>query len=456
MAELVRFSRKEQVTAVTAVPTVSTVGGYASRGSTPLHRPEVMSRVLLLLPTETYRAADFLAAASRLNVDIVVGSERRQAMAGSMGERAVVVPMGDVDLAVGIIAALHERRSFDAVLAVDDQGLMVAAAASERLGITHNPPEAVAATRNKAALRALLAASFVPQPDHRVVMAGSRVSSAAAEIGYPCVVKPVSRSGSQGVIRVEDAVQALAAEDRIRLIVGASEPLLVERFVPGAEVAVEGLLDGGRLEVFAVFDKPDPLDGPFFEETIYVTPSRQPPPVLAAIEVVVASAAAALGLREGPVHAELRIGPAGELTVLEVAARSIGGLCARALRFGAGVSLEEVIIRHAIGAGLDGLSRETQASGVMMLPIRSAGVLERVSGLSDARGVDGVVGVEISIPIGRPMIPLPEGDRYLGFIFARGPDPADVELALRRAEALLDVVVGPAPAPTRPDCRAEE
>ncbi len=414
-----------------------------------------MSRVLLLLPTETYRAADFLAAASRLDVDVVVGSERRQAMAGSMGDRAVVVPMGDVDVAVGIIAALHERRPLDMVLAVDDQGLMVAAAASQRLGMTHNPPDAVAATRDKAALRACLAARSVPQPDHRVVTPGARISAAAAEIGYPCVVKPVSRSGSQGVIRVDDRAQVVAAEDRIRAIVGASEPLLVERFAPGAEVAVEGLLGGGTLEVLAVFDKPDPLDGPFFEETIYVTPSRQPPPILAALEATVASAAAALGLREGPVHAELRIGPAGELTVLEVAARSIGGLCARALRFGAGVSLEEVIIRHAVGAGLDGLSREAQASGVMMLPIRSAGVLERVSGLSDALGVDGVVGVEISIPVGRPVIPLPEGDRYLGFVFARGPDPADVELALRRAEASLDVVVRPAPEQARPDRRAE-
>jgi biotin carboxylase len=414
-----------------------------------------VSRVLLLLPSETYRAADFLTAASRLDVDVVVGSERRQMMAESMGDRAVVVPMNDVDAAVGIIAALHERRPLDAVLAVDDQGLIVAAAASEHLGMTHNPPDAVAATRDKAALRARLAASSVPQPDYRVAMPGSRVFVAAAEIGYPCVVKPVSRSGSQGVIRVDDRAQAVAAEDRIRSIVGASEPLLVERFVPGAEVAVEGLLGGGTLEVLAVFDKPDPLDGPFFEETIYVTPSRQPPPVLNAIEATVASAAAALGLREGPVHAELRIGPAGELTVLEVAARSIGGLCARALRFGAGVSLEEVIIRHAVGVGLDGLNRETQASGVMMLPIRSAGVLERVSGLSEALGVDGVNGVEISIPVGRPVIPLPEGDRYLGFVFARGPDPADVELALRRAQALLDVVVRPAPEPAKPNRRLE-
>jgi len=402
-----------------------------------------MPRVLLLLPTETYRAKDFLAAAERLGVDVVVGSQRRQAMADAMGDRAVVVPLGNLDEAVEIIAALHDRRSLDAVLAVDDQGLVVAAAAADRLGLPHNPIDAVAATRDKAALRARLAAGAVAQPDYRLVAPGQSVAAAAAQIGYPCVVKPVSRSGSQGVIRVDDGVQASAAAGRVRAIVGPGEPILVEGFVAGAEVAVEALLVGGVLEVLAVFDKPDPLEGPFFEETIYVTPSRQPAPVLASLAATAAAAATAVGLREGPVHAELRVGADGRPVVIEVAARSIGGLCARALRFGAGVSLEEVIVRHAVGFGLDGLRRETQASGVMMLPIRAAGVLEKVSGQAEALAVDGVVGVEITISAGRAVVPLPEGDRYLGFVFARGPTAADVELALRRAEAALDVVVSP-------------
>jgi biotin carboxylase len=401
-----------------------------------------MPRVLLLLPTETYRAKDFLAAAERLGVDVVVGCERRQAMADAMGDRAAVVPLANLDEAVEVIAALHDRRSFDAVLAVDDQGLVVAAAASARLGLTHNPIDAVAATRDKAVLRARLAAAAVAQPDYRAVSPGQSVAAAAAQIGYPCVVKPVSRSGSQGVIRVDDDIQASAAAERVRAIVGPGEPILVESFVAGAEVAVEALLVDGVLEVLAVFDKPDPLDGPFFEETIYVTPSRQPG-ILASLAATVVAAAAAAGLREGPVHAELRVGADGRLVVIEVAARSIGGLCARALRFGAGVSLEEIILRHAVGAGLDGLRRETQASGVMMLPIRAAGMLEKVSGQAEALAVDGVVGVEITISAGRAVVPLPEGDRYLGFVFARGPTPADVEVALRRAEAALDVVVGP-------------
>jgi hypothetical protein len=189
----------------------------------------------------------------------------------------------------------------------------------------------------------------------------------------------------------------------------------------------------------AVFDKPDPMDGPYFEETIYVTPSRQPTAVRAAVESTVGRAAAALGLREGPVHAELRIHPSGAATVLELAARSIGGLCARSLRFGAGVSLEEVIIRHALGMGLEGLAREAGASGVMMMPIRAAGVLDKVTGIDEARAVVGVVGVEISIPAGRPLVPLPEGDRYLGFIFARADTPQQVEDALRRAESSMQV-----------------
>jgi biotin carboxylase len=397
-------------------------------------------RILLLLPTGTYRASDFLAATARLDVDVVVGSERPQALAEFMGDRAIVVPLVAGAAAVEAIVDLHRRTPLDAVLAVDDQGLIVAAAAAERLGLPHNSPEAVAATRDKAAMRNCLAASSISQPSYRIVARDADVAAAASELGYPCVVKPISRSGSQGVIRVDSEEQAETAGVRVRAILEEStEPLLVERFVPGAEVAVEGLLRGGRLEVLAVFDKPDQMDGPFFGETLYVTPSRQSPQVLTDIEATMARAAVALGLGEGPVHAELRVDATGVVTFLELAARSIGGLCARALRFGTGISLEEVIIRHALGMKLDGLTRESQASGVMMLPIRTVGVLDRVSGQERALAINGVVGLEISIASGRPVIPLPEGDRYLGFIFARGPTPLIVEDALRKAEVCLDV-----------------
>ena len=401
-----------------------------------------MSRILLLLPTATYRAADFMAAARSLGVEVVVGSEHAQAMAAMMGDTSVVVPMDDLESAVEAICSLHSRSRLDAVLAVDDRGIVAASKASERLGLPHNPPEAVRATRDKAEMRSLLAAASVPQPAYASVIPEADPSVAASEVGYPCVLKPVSRSASQGVIRADDPTDLAAAVKKVRALVGGDETLLVEQFLPGDEVAVEGILVAGVLEMLAVFDKPDPLDGPYFEETIYVTPSRHPAHVLAAIERLVADAATAIGLREGPLHAEVRIG-VGDVRILEVAARSIGGLCSRALRFGAGVSLEELILRHATGAGIGGLSREKGASGVMMLPIRSEGVLRSVSGLAEARRVEGVTGLEITIPIGRRVVPLPDGDRYLGFVFARGDHPAQVEASLRAAQATLEVVIGP-------------
>ena len=394
----------------------------------------------MLLPTATYRASDFIAAADRLGVDVVVGSEHRQALAAAMGDRAVVVPLADPTAAVRAIADLHERTPIDAVLAVDDQGVVIAAMAAQQLGLRHSPPDAVASTRDKAVMRQRLGAASIPQPPYRIVAPGDRIAAAASDIGYPCVVKPISKSASQGVIRFDDAGQAEAAESRVRTIVGNDhEPLLVEGYVSGDEVAVEGLLHDGELEVLAMFDKPDPLDGPFFEETIYVTPSRQPSSVQAALEALVALAATALGLSEGPVHAEARVSPAGQTTMLELAGRSIGGLCGRSLRFGSGASLEEIIIREALGMGLDGLTREDPASGVMMLPINARGVIDEVTGQDRALAVDGVVGLEISIPPGRPVVPLPEGDRYLGFIFARAGTPDDVVEALRHAEACIEV-----------------
>jgi biotin carboxylase len=251
------------------------------------------------------------------------------------------------------------------------------------------------------------------------------------------VIKPVGLSGSRGVIRADDTESARAAARRAQAIAGGGR-LLVEEFVAGDEVAVEGLLSAGDLTVLALFDKPDPLKGPYFEETIYVTPSRLPAAAQQAVSRAAADAARALGLAEGPIHAEVRVD--GERArVVEVAARSIGGLCARSLRFGAGISLEEVILRHALGLDLAHLDRERGASGVMMLPVPRAGRLVAVGAQDDARAVPGVVGLEVTVPPGRDVAPAPDTDRYLGFLFARGDTPADVEHALRTAHAALDI-----------------
>jgi biotin carboxylase len=394
-----------------------------------------MARILLLLPTATYRAPDFVAAARALDVEVVVASEEQPVLAATMGDRAVVVPLGEPEVGAAAIETLDARRGIDAVVAVDDQGVLVAAHAGERLGFPHNPPDAVARTRDKAAMRAALDAAEVSQPRFAVF----EDPGVVPDVGFPCVVKPTGLSASRGVIRADDPDGARAAARRAHDIAGGGM-LLVEAYVPGAELALEGLLRRGQLEVLALFDKPDPMEGPYFEETIYVTPARITGDTSTRVERVVADAAAALGLREGPIHAEVRVDD-DRVWVLEVAARSIGGLCARALRFGAGISLEEVILRHALGRDLDGLVRESSASGVMMLPIPDAGRLVAVKGQDAARSVSGIVGLEITIPIGREVQPLPEGDRYLGFLFARAGTPDEVEAALRTAHGALEIEI---------------
>jgi len=408
----------------------------------------------LILPSATYRAPDFLAAARELGVAVTVASERRAAMSAVMGERALTLRLSEPALAAEQIVERARQTPFAAIVGVDDQGVMAAALGAERLGLPHNPPGAVARTRDKAAMRRALAQAGVPQPRFAQLPPGADVAAVVSEVGLPCVVKPVGLSGSRGVIRANDAEQARLTVERVRSILASAQepqeaPLLVESYLPGAEVALEGLLRGGRLEVLAVFDKPDPLEGPYFEETLYVTPSRLPMTVQAEVEAVTARAARALGLREGPIHAELRVD--GErVSVLELAARSIGGLCSRALRFGAGVSLEQVILRHALGLGLEDLAREATASGVMMIPIPGAGVLAEVEGQQQARAVEGIGGLEITIARGRPVVPLPEGDRYLGFMFARGASPDAVERSLRAAHGLLRILIEPhAPGPVR-------
>ncbi len=416
-------------------------------------RRKAAARVLLLLPTTTYRAHDFLEAAVRLGVETVVGSDRKQALQELQPARGLTLALRDPGTAAGQIAAFAAKNPLDAVIPTDDETAVVAAAASERLGLPHNPPEAARAARRKDSLRRILRAARIPTPRYDLLTLDDDPGAAALRQALPCVLKPTFLAASRGVIRADNPRQFVAAFRRIEALLGdpdvrdkgqdAARLILVEEFVPGFEVAVEGLLINGRLKVLALFDKPDPLDGPFFEETIYVTPSRLPGSAREAIAATAARAARALGLREGPVHAELRLNDRGPW-LIELAARSIGGLCSRALRFGTGLSLEEVILLHALGRDVTRLRRQSRPAGVMMIPIPRAGILRGVSGLDAARRVPGIEDITISATIGRPLVPLPEGSSYLGFIFARGATPARVESALRAAHRRVAFEIEPA------------
>jgi biotin carboxylase len=323
---------------------------------------------------------------------------------------------------------------------------VVGAAIGQALGLRSNAIAAVSATRNKQVMREALGRGGVRQPGFEVFSITEDPAAVAARARYPCVLKPLVLSASRGVIRADTAAQFLDAWSRIAAILaepevcalgdGASK-ILVEDFVPGVEVSLEGMLTESSLTTLAIFDKPDPLDGPFFEETIYVTPSRLPEATQQAVTGCAAQAALALGLSDGPVHVELRINDAGPW-LIELAARSIGGLCSRTLSFGTGMSLEEIILRHALGWPIASLERERPAAGVMMIPIPRGGILDEVRGLEAARAVAGIEDVTISIPKGHSIVPLPEGSRYLGFIFSRAATPAEAEAALRRAHALLE------------------
>jgi biotin carboxylase len=407
--------------------------------------PSSTARLLLLLPTTTYRTQAFVDAAAKLGVDLVCASERPSTLEERAPENLMTLDFADPDGAAENVARFARRRPIHAVVAVDDLTTVAAAAIAARLGLRSNPVAAASAARNKHEMRRRLAAAGVPAPPFRRVALAEDPARVAREVAYPCVLKPLALSASRGVIRADDPERFVAAFRRIAAIlarddVGVSgevaEALLVEEFVPGREVALEGLLIGGGLQTLALFDKPDPLDGPFFEETIYVTPSRLPAATQARIADVTLRACTALGLAEGPIHAELRVNDAGPW-LIEVAARSIGGLCSRTLRFGTGMTLEELILRHALGWKIDSFDREGRAAGVMMIPIPRAGRLVAVRGQDAAEAMPGIEQIAITAHLGQELVPLPEGWQYLGFIFARGDAPEEVEQALRRAHARL-------------------
>lgn len=413
-----------------------------------------MKSVLLIMKSESYKAHDFISAARKLGIDLIVGSDQESVLddfggdfADNFGkERTLHLNFAKLEDSARRIAEFHLRRSFDAVVAVEDEGTALAARASVRLGLARNPEESVVASLNKAVMREVLAAQQVDGPWFRLISLSDDPGKIAGEVDFPCVLKPLFLSASRGVIRANDVGEFVDAFARIRGILDDPDlrarggemagQLLVEGFMAGAEVAIEGMLNEGKLSVLAFFDKPDAMDGPYFEETIFVTPSRHSAEVQARAVEMAKRSLRALGLRTGPVHVEMRI-DAGQPRLLEVAPRTIGGHCARVLNFAAGMTLEELVLRQALGIAPDEMQREREAAGVMMIPIPRGGILRRVDGLEAARAIPNIWEIEISIPLTQRVTPLPEGYRYLGFIFARGESPGAVEGALRDAHSLL-------------------
>ena len=387
----------------------------------------------------------FRAAADKLGIEVVIGLDLPQELAQQWPDS---LPLNFMNVAQSAeaIAAYAADKPLAAILAVDDSGSLLAAKASQRLGLAHNRPEAALAARNKFVMRQTLSRRGVQSPHFQAYALDQDAAEIAAQTNYPVVVKPLDMNGSRGVMRANSPEELVAAVDRLRHIVPATElsgaQFLVESFIPGVEVAVEGLLDKAAFHMLALFDKPDPLDGPFFEETIYVTPSRLPTDLQESIRVATYEAAVALGLSTGPVHAELRLNEQGPW-IVEIAGRSIGGRCSDVLRFGIDASLEELILRQACGLPLGIIERGSNASGVMMIPIPTAGILRQVEGIEAAEAVPLIDSIEISAPLNYPLVPLPEGDSYLGFIFARGETPDSVEKALRQAHACLQFTIDP-------------
>ena len=415
-----------------------------------------MKRLLLLSTTTGYQAQQFRAAAERMEIPLVLASDTCHAMDDPWGDGAISVRFQKPRESAGKIREYALHQPIHGVAAIGDAPTATAALIARDLGLRFHSPEAVELCRNKFLARQRYQRAGMRAPWYARFKAASGPAQAARAVPYPCVLKPLGLSASRGVIRADSEKEFVAAFQRIAALLQQKDVKImrdesagwiqVESFIPGREVAVEGLVTGGRLRVLAIFDKPDPLDGPFFEETIYVTPSRLNNAAQQAVDECTQQAVSALGLSDGPIHGELRLNHDGPW-MLEVAARPIGGLCAGALRFQSGgrlLSLEEVILRHALGESVANVVRESCASGVMMIPIPHLGFYEGVENVEAAQQIAGVERVEITAKLRQKLVPLPEGASYLGFIFARGEDPQTVEDALRESHRQLHFLISPA------------
>jgi hypothetical protein len=404
----------------------------------------VPKHLLLFAAATGYQIRVFAEAAARLGVDVTLVSDHCDRMEDLWGHRAIAVKFDRRAAAVEQLRGIYaDGLHFDGVAAVGDLPAVLAAETAEALALPFHPAAAARACHDKYLARQLYQAAGLLLPQFFRAALDESPQALAVRAPYPCVLKPLGLSASRGVIRANNPAEFVAAFERIRKI--GEKYLQVESYIPGCEFAVEGLVTEGRFQPLALFDKPDPLEGPFFEETIYVTPSRQSAAVQRALIETTEHAVRALGLRHGPVHAELRYNEQG-VWILETHARPIGGLCARALGFKLTpasstqtppVPLEELIFRHALGEDVSTALLDGPASGVMMIPIPKGGIYQSVDGAECAAAVPGITDVVITAKVGQQFIPLPEGSSYLGFLFARGSSPEMVEAALRQSHVEL-------------------
>src|SRR5262245_29231408 len=411
-------------------------------------------RVLLFATTTGYQTRTFGEAAERLAVEVVFATDRCHMIEDPWRDAAIPIRFHDEEASLQAVVSAAVDRPVHGVLAVGDRPTVIASRVAQALGLPWHPPQAADVARNKLRTRERLREAGLPVPwFHAVAIFDQPLALRPESLTYPCVLKPAALSASRGVMRANDPASLRAALDRLRALLRspdiraerdrAHETALVEGFIPGREFAVEAVLHHGEMHMLAIFDKPDPLDGPFFEETIYVTPPDLTPERQADILGVVSRAAEAIGLSHGPIHAECRVNAEG-VFVLEVAARPIGGLCARALRFDPGqIPLEELLLRQALGEAPTPWQREGCAAGVMMIPIPRRGVLRGVDCVEDSRAVPHVDDVRITAKPDQVLLPLPEGGSYLGFIFARADRASEVERALRLAHRRLHFAIDP-------------
>ncbi len=410
-------------------------------------------RLLILASKLGYQTHGFAEAAEKLGVDVAFGTDRCHQLEDPWADGAIPLHFETPRQAAEQIVRQLRTAPPDGVLALGDRPTAAAAYVAQAFGLRGNPPEAVETCRNKLRQREVLHAAGLPVPDFFSFSLKEDLAAVFPRVEFPCVVKPLALAASQGVIRANNRDEFAAAVRRIQGLLEspeiqvmhepALERLLVERYIPGAEVALEGLLEDGKLRVLAIFDKPDPLEGPFFEETIYVTPSRHPANAQTALVDCAERTVRALGLAQGPLHAEFRINERSPW-VLEAAPRPIGGMCSRALRFGQDrIFLEELLVRHALGLGGSDAPREESASGVMMIPVPRSGIFERVDGLDEAERTPGVEEIRITARLRDYVAAWPEGSSYLGFIFAKGSTAEAVEASLRAAHADLNFVFLP-------------
>ena len=392
-----------------------------------------MKKLLLVIPENSYKSNDFVVAAEKLGIDFLIITDSEQV--SSKFSDTVIINKFDAELNKNNLKKLKDVTH---VLPVDHSALKFSGYLVDLLEVKGNKLESINLSMNKYESRKIFNSLLDIKVNNEIIKNIDDVNTFINKNGTS-VLKPIYGTASKSVLKINNVEKN---KEQIEKLMQDcfDQDLVIEEYIDGKEYALEGTIINSELKKIVIFDKPVEYKHPYFEESIYITPSELSSEAEKRVVSIVDKACKKIGLEDGPVHVEFKINE-NQIFIIEINPRMIGGLCSRCLSFGLfKVSLEEIILHAFMNNELKNIELLNNYVGVLMIPTPKSGKFISIN-KEELEKIPNISNVEITVPEGSDLLEPPYGDKYLGFAFSQGIDKKTVNESLLTAMNLANPII---------------